>query len=89
MFISIHDIILSKSFSVINVFFTLDFIETKQRSFTEMKEKHEYVRRKLVHSSPYLKAQLTEKAGLKYAPDLRFYPYDPAGGPIQVLVLKT
>lgn len=89
MMISVHDIIISKSLSVIHVFFTVDYFEIEERPFEQVKKKNEEIRRKLVHSAPYIKGQLTQKAGLKYAPDIRFYVYDPRGSPRQVLVRKN
>ena len=89
MVISVHYIIITKSLSVIHVFFTVDYFEIEDRPFDQIKTKNEEIRRKLVHASPYIKGQLTQKAGLKYAPDIRFYAYDPRGTPRQVLVRQT
>lgn len=85
-FLNVHDLIVTKSISVINVFFTLTFINKQEEEFEKIKAVHEDVRRKLVHAAPFFRSKLTQEAGLKYAPELRFFPYNIAGSPRQVLV---
>lgn len=88
-FLNVHDLIISKSISVINVFFTLTFLDKFEEEFEKVKAIHEDVRRKLVHAAPYFRSKITQEAGLKYAPELRFYAYNPSGSSRQVLVNKT
>ena len=84
---NIHKLIVSRSMSAITVFFDVAFPDLLvSPNFEEEKERLEKIRRKLIHSAPYLRGKLTQVAGLKYAPELRFIPYKLGGSSSQVLV---
>ena len=84
---NIHSLIVSPSLSVISVFFDVVFNDLILKPNFELeKERLEKIRRKLVHATPFLRGKLTQMAGLKYAPELRFFPYKFGGSPTQILV---
>lgn len=85
--IVIHDIKVSKSLSVITVFFEVTFLDLiKEPDFNREKVRIEEVKKKLVHAEPFLRGKLTQLAGLKYAPELRFIPYKLGGSQKQAIV---
>ena len=73
--------------SVVTVFFDIVFPDLLEKPDYEVeKERIEMIRRRLVHAMPYLRSRLTQEAGLKYAPELRFFPYRLGGTSSQIFV---
>jgi ribosome-binding factor A len=85
-YININKVVCSPTMSVVTVLFDVLFLNQLADSFEKDKQKLEEVRRKLVHAAPYFRGKLTQEAGLKYAPELRFIPFKLGGSPLQVIV---
>ena len=80
---------ITPSLSVLTVFFDVYYHDLALTSnYAEEKERLEQVKRKLIHSEPYIKGKLTKTAGLRYAPDIKFVPYKFGGSPLQAIVIK-
>ena len=83
--LNVTKVFLSPSLSVVTVLFDVTFLNQKI-SIDDQRSKIEAVRRKIIHSIPYLRGRLTQEAGLKYAPELRFFPYRLGGSTTQIFV---
>ncbi|CAG9327535.1 unnamed protein product [Blepharisma stoltei] len=85
-FIEVFKVNLSPSMSVCTIFFDMFFPSISNRvDDPKRKEAIETVRRKLIHSSPYLRSKLTNCVGLKYAPELRWIPWTIGADQSQIL----
>jgi hypothetical protein len=79
--ICIHQVKINSIASYVNIFFEVFKPDPKIiNNFEERKKLTEEVRKRLVHvryiqAAPYLRGRVTRILGLKYAPELRFYPF--------------
>ena len=79
--ICIHEVKINSIASYVNIFFEVFKPDPKIiNKMEERKKLTEEVRKRLVHvrytqAAPYLRGRVTRILGLKYAPELRFYPF--------------